>query len=61
MKKEICDIDKRIENDDTEKIERERKKDEYMTSCARILDSSNTLFLPPFSVFLDVQNLGFDS
>ena len=51
MKKEICEVDKRIENHDTEKIERERKEHEYdMTSCARILDTSNTQFLVSFNM-----------
>ena len=60
MKKQICDIDKRIANDDTEKIERGRKEDEYdMTSCARTVDSSNTEFLVCFCMFLYVRNLGF--
>ena len=55
-----CEIDRRIENDDTEKTERERKEDEYdMTFCARIVDSSNTQFLVWFSMFLYVRNLGF--
>ena len=28
-----CEIDKRIENDDTDKIERKRKEDEYDILC----------------------------
>ena len=35
MKKEISEVGKRIENGNTEKIERERKEDKYgMTPCA---------------------------
>ena len=62
IKKEICEIDKRFKNDNTEKIERQRKEDEYyMTSCARIVDSSNAQFLVCLVCFYMFEILGFNS